>query len=169
MRMTNTIIGLALTGLFAAAPAAEERPAGQRMLERLDADGDGAVSFAEFQEGADEGMDQLDADGDGLLSLEEFMAAEPRGRRGRGDGGSPEERSARMEQMRGRMAARVTERFQEQDTDGDGLLSVAELTEARFLALDENGDGLLDGSELRRPERGRFGRRGGPRGRGRPR
>ncbi|NKX45800.1 hypothetical protein [Roseicyclus persicicus] len=41
------------------------------------------------------------------------------------------------------------------DTDGDGLISLAEIqvampgmTEAEFLALDSTGDGLLDADEL---------------------
>ena len=46
-----------------------------KMLERLDADGDGALSLAEMPDRAERGFDRLDADDDGAVTREEFEAA----------------------------------------------------------------------------------------------
>ena len=106
----------------------------------MDTDGDGVVSFTEFQARSEERFARLDDDGDGLLTREEL------GGRGR-DGG------------------RRGPRFAEADTDGDGAISFSELqavrpevTEERFARMDRNGDGLI--TEEERPERRGHGRRG---------
>lgn len=108
----------------------------------MDTDGDGVVSFTEFQARSEERFAQLDEDGNGLLTREELGAWRDRGGR------------------RGFAVAAA-------DTDGDGVLSFAELqavrpglTEERFARMDANGDGFI--SEDERPRRS--GR--GPRGRG---
>ena len=44
-------------------------------LERMDADGDGRVSLAEYQAWMRYAFDQMDRNGDGVLTPEEFKAA----------------------------------------------------------------------------------------------
>ena len=115
-----------------------------RALDRLDTDGDDAISLAELQamrpEATGERFAALDGNGDGLLTRDELQRL-PRQMRG----------------MRQDMAARI-------DTDGDGAWSLAELQAVRpeldverFNSLDDNGDGLIGEDE--QPMR----RRGGPR------
>ena len=98
----------------------------------MDTDGDGVVSFTEFQARSEERFARLDADGDGLLTREELGRRGRDGRRGLG--------------------------LAEADTDGDGAISFSELqaarpevTEERFARMDRNGDGVI--TEEERPER----------------
>ena len=53
---------------------------------RLDRDGDGEVSVAEFEARGERLFEKLDADGDGEVSREEFRAAHRGHRRGHHDG-----------------------------------------------------------------------------------
>ena len=48
------------------------------MIQKMDTDGDGAVSAAEHAAGAQEKMSKLDADGDGNISQAEFGAKKDR-------------------------------------------------------------------------------------------
>ena len=94
-----------------------------------DADGDGVVTLAEFQDFRIARAFANDADGDGGLSLEEFRPMLPA-------------RVPRM--MHGRAFGRI-------DSDGDGVLVRDELaaTPARaFEAADADGDGQLTREEL---------------------
>lgn len=63
----------------------------QRRLARLDADGDGKVSTAEYEAGHIEKVARLDADGDGNISREEMRGARRHGRFSHGDGGFHDE------------------------------------------------------------------------------
>jgi len=65
-----------------------------------------------------------------------------------------QERLARMAKAREervtQMTAQITERYKQQDANGDGLLSkneVSDRTQQRFSQVDKNGDGYLDASE----------------------
>lgn len=78
-------------------------------LSRMDANGDGKVSLAEYQDWLTYAFDGMDRDRDGVLSA----AEQPGGK------GQPITR----EQHR----ARLAERFRKQDVNHDGFLSAKEL------------------------------------------
>ncbi len=108
------------------------------LIEIYDADGDGAVSQDEIDQGRADRLRQFDADGDGQLSLDEYQALW-------------------LDAMRERMV----DRFQAHDDDGDGLVTVEEFgdrTSHMVMMRDRNEDGVLNMDDLRR------GRHGGPGG-----
>lgn len=176
MQILHWVVSLGILGLSTSIMAADEdKGPGQSALENLDTNDDGVVSFVEFQEGDRDRLAEIDSDQNGVLTIDEFLNARPAGgprfgnrgtRGGGGDGASQidEERRAEMREM---MAQRATERFNEMDTDGDKIVSVAEFQEANFNQMDRDGDGVLTAQELRRPGRGGRGGRG-PSRRGRP-
>lgn len=141
---------LAATGDTAKPEAGEARGGGGWMLQRLDTDGDGAISLQEFQAAGDARFARLDTDGDGRFSPAELAAAGPGWGKQDGERAGPraegrsEERAARMEQHRARLFSRM-------DADGDGYVNRAEFDDAhlaRFSALDLNGNGVIDADEL---------------------
>lgn len=96
----------------------------------VDADGDGAISQAEFDAIRGEHVDAMDTNRDGLVSFAEHEAA----------------REARAEQ---RFVAR-------HDQDDDGRVSVAELSaraESHFARMDRNDDGQVTQDEMRQGKR----------------
>lgn len=78
-------------------------------LSKMDADRDGRVSLAEYQDWLSYAFDAMDGDRDGVLSV----AEQPGGR------GKPLPRAEHRE--------RIAERFRRQDADRDGFLSAREL------------------------------------------
>jgi hypothetical protein len=78
-------------------------------LQRMDSDGDGRVSLAEYQAWMGYAFTRMDRNGDGRLSVDEL----PGGR------GQPISQADHLE--------RVAQRFARQDADGDGFLSAREL------------------------------------------
>jgi hypothetical protein len=124
----------------APAPAPHNRPMGGDMLAKADANGDGAVTKAEFLADIDARFAKLDVNKDGKISKEE----RPGGGEGRG----------------GRRMSRG-------DTDGDGAISLAEQRAQagkRFERVDTNNDGKIDKTEsdaMRERMRGMMERRGG--------
>ena len=129
-------------------------------IERMDSDGDGRVSRAEFdaaktarEQAREEAraarggamvrhmafdFDAIDADRDGYIVRSEVMAHRDRMR----------------EQMRAERGKRFAEAFSAADLDGDGRLSRAEVDakmprlSKRFAWLDDNRDGFLGRDEL---------------------
>lgn len=96
-----------------------------------DGDGDGVVTFEEFQAFRLARAFANDADGDGALTLEEFRPMLP-------------QRVPRM--MHGRAFGRI-------DADADGLIVPEELDAAparAFEQADADGNGRLSGDELSR-------------------
>ena len=180
MDKLRLIVGLGILGLSASAMAADEKSPGDRAMTELDTDGNGSVTFAEFQARGSDALAAMDSDDNGVLTIDEFLNARPgpdfgdRGRRGnRGGDGRPQrepsdEQAARMQEMQEMMAQRATEQFQEMDTNGDELVSFDEFQEASFLRMDGDNNGVLSAQELRPQRGGRpgSGRRGpgGPRG-----
>ena len=125
---TASAIGLAAS--LALSAAAQGRDPGE-MLERLrqaDADGDGAVSKAEFAAFRTRMFDRLDRDGDGFASAGDLPARAAGGTAGGA----------------GDMLARA-------DADGDGKVSRAEFAAAPspgFDRLDADGDGTVTQAEF---------------------
>lgn len=78
-------------------------------LARMDTDGDGRVSLAEYQQWMSYAFDGMDRDHDGVLSADELP----------GGKGRPITREAHL--------AQLAQRFKRQDADGDGFLSANEL------------------------------------------
>ncbi|MCR6625885.1 MAG: calcium-dependent protein kinase 21 [Pseudoxanthomonas sp.] len=78
-------------------------------LARMDTDGDGRVSLAEYQAWMSYAFDGMDRNRDGVLSVDEL----PGGR------GKPITRDTHL--------AQLAARFERQDADGDGFLSAKEL------------------------------------------
>lgn len=103
---------------------------GRRMLARVDADGDGLVSRAEYRAAAEARFARVDADSDGVAATGERGVGKRHGMRGGRGGG----RGGGMHMMRA-------------DTNGDGVVTRAEFaaaSAARFARMDRNGDGKLD-------------------------
>ena len=167
------ITSLGLLSLSTAVLAAEDNGPSRIELEDLDSNGDGVVSFVEFQEGDRDVLARIDTDQNGVLTIDEFLNARPTGgpragnpggqRGGNGDASQINERRAQMREM---MTERATARFHEMDTDGDEIVTLDEFQEANFNMMDRDDDGVLSKDELRRPRQGGPGPRGG--GRGRP-
>lgn len=171
MQKSTLVIGLLFSGLFSSSWAADDGAPDRPSIETLDTDGDGVVSFVEFQEGDTSLLARLDTDQNDVLTLDEFLNARsmrgPRnGNAGPNSNDSSTEFSERRQRMQERMSERLTESFHSMDLDGDELLTLAELQEATFLRMDRDNNGLIDAEEFEPPRRGRAGSRrgGGPRG-----
>lgn len=143
-----------------------------RFIELRDTDADGQVSEMEFVDEhlvrIDDQFERRDTDGDGLISVDEHEA--PRGLRGGPQRLPRRDRPERPELDRAEVIACVRETiadyepeldrplddiFDAVDTDGDGMLSLTEVStflEARahalFARIDDNGDGFITESEV---------------------
>lgn len=82
----------------------------QDYLERMDADGDGRVSLAEYQAWMHYGFDRMDRNGDGVLTADELPGGKGRS-------------IARAEHL-----AKIAATFNRQDTSRDGYLDARELS-----------------------------------------
>lgn len=123
--MRILMVGVALA-VVAGGPALAEgrQDRAARMIERLDTDGDGAISRIEAEVAASARFARMDRDGDGVVSLAELQ-----------------ERSGH----------RAERRFLRLDANGDGVLDPSESarrTERFFDRVDANGDGLIELVEL---------------------
>jgi hypothetical protein len=96
--ITTAIVGALSLGLLAAEPVLAKGPGygggrGAKMFDRYDTDGDGRVTFEEFQASYEGRFEQMDLDGDGAVTQDEArqamrqMRAEHRGRGGNGGRG----------------------------------------------------------------------------------
>ncbi|MFW5874246.1 MAG: EF-hand domain-containing protein [Verrucomicrobiota bacterium] len=138
------LAALALPLTVQAEPGAKRGPDGakpnfQKLLQHLDADGDGQISKAEA-EAAKRGrlakhFDRIDADGDGFLTREELA-------------GLRKKLKAKADEMRGK--------WKELDSDGSGGLSYEEVEASgregvlrAFAMIDTDDDGELSPKELR--------------------
>jgi len=121
-----TLTSLATFSLVAmsAASAFNGHPPGNR----LDKDGDGAISEAELDAHKEKLLAQADSNNDGKITREERR----------------EYRKKKRAERRAR---------NNPDTNGDGVISKEEHTaraEKRFERLDKNGDGVISKEEMRR-------------------
>lgn len=141
----NLLVALtAGASLLAAGALAIAHPGhrgGGMSIDKLDVDGDGAVSLVEFQTHAEERfarrMAKLDADQDGMVTqaeheaLVEKMKAKRRGRKHQRMQRQAPELPMSVDDMQAQHVLRVEKRFARMDTDGDGLISEGELEEAK--------------------------------------
>lgn len=128
MKEVLAIAALAAT-LGAAQPALAQGGHGARMLERLDRDGDRAISREEARAMSDERFGRWDRDGDGAVTEAEMVAA-----------------------AQERIAERVAKMFARMDGNGDGRIERAELDaagDARFERMDADDDGSVSFQEIR--------------------
>lgn len=131
-----TAILLAGSVVATAAPGGKGDPEARidRMIERVDADQSGSVTFEEFAARGDERFAKLDANGDGAITQEERDAAKEAAKVARAD-----------EDAKGGKKGRGGDRMAKLDADGDGTITRAEhdaVQQQRFASLDadESGD-----------------------------
>ena len=129
------VLPLLVAGFGVSAMAEPGRDGGkklERMMERLDSNGDGRLSSSEFAERGARMFERLDDDGDGAISRAEI--------------------DAMQEKRRAKRAERAAARFDEADANGDGRVTRAEFedrSDARFAEIDANSDGYAAADELR--------------------
>lgn len=117
-----------------------------RMIEKLDTNGDGAISKAEVEAAKAAKFAEADANGDGSLTMAELEAFHEA------------ERESKREEMKRRMFARA-------DANSDGVISIDEFEmrgrggENMFERVDANDDGILSAEELEEMK-GHHGKRG---------
>lgn len=114
----------------------------KQMFERLDSDGDGSISADEFKMPSDRPSLEMrmDSNGDGMLTRDEVIAVS-------------QERSEE-----------ALERFDNVDTDGNGVIDNDERRLSLFNRMDADDDGALTKREMMKSRRvGRDRAQGGPR------
>ena len=102
---------------------------GERMLQRLDLNRDGAITPDEAGAVRMVRFLRLDSDGDGVITEAEMLAV-----------------------AQARIARRIAKKFARMDRNGDGRVERAEFDDrgaARFARLDTNGDGRVSQEEIR--------------------
>lgn len=126
----------------------------EKMLERLDTDQSGTISFEEFSSRGDERFAKHDADEDGIITQDERDAARAAS-------------SSRKQKHRARMEELGQRRLQEIDTNSDGSISRAEHDahqQTLFNRLDADASGDVSQAEFAAEMEERRANRKGKRG-----
>lgn len=143
--MKITVLGIAIATAFTLPALADDRGGRGMQFETFDADSNGLITAEEMAAHQKGRFDAIDADSNGQLSAAEITAH------------TESENSMRKE----RRAARMVEHL---DTDGNGAVSLEEMSVrgpvTMFERVDVNKDGSIDAEEF--SEMGRKGhKRGG--------
>jgi hypothetical protein len=142
--MKSFIVAAGLIGLVAAAYAPIPAVAAPHPQQpKLDADGDGKVTFAEFNAAAAMRFARFDVNNDGQISKEEFDA-----RHKLRDAAGPKPPKAQRPRRPGTMPRLG---FSRMDKDKDGAVSHDEFergVQRLFTSLDTDKDGVLSFDEL---------------------
>tara|TARA_X000001036_G_C20441834_1_gene709617 strand:- start:105 stop:650 length:546 start_codon:yes stop_codon:yes gene_type:complete len=137
----NKILTIAtITGVVCASTILAKEPRDKIGSQDFDTNGDGVISFLEFQERNRFELGIIDADKDGVLSVDEFLQPD---RKKSVSKKPPKEFLEKKKSL-------ATKKFEEMDTDFDGFINIDELQDAKFDAMDKNGDGVLSWKELRK-------------------
>lgn len=131
MNKVITCLGAAALALTAATGAANAKDGArmEKFFQKVDVNGDGAITQSESQTFRDARFQRMDADGDGGVTLQELTEV------GRQRGGD-----------------RAAKRFERMDANGDGVIRRTEFEDMaarRFEAMDANGDGAITMEEIR--------------------
>lgn len=112
---------------------AEPAGPGKRMFDKIDINGDGFVSFEEFQLPRQGKGPKADLDGNGNLTREEVRQ--------------------HVAKESAEMSERAGDRFDRMDSNDDGVVTALEAKEAAFYRMDKDQDGFLSAEELKRPHK----------------
>jgi Ca2+-binding EF-hand superfamily protein len=142
---------------------------GPALMRALDANGDGKISSSEISDAA-VALKKLDKNGDGEIGRDELGPPQTAGgfrRRPGGESDRPGNEPGQREGREGRGPDMevLMNRLKQFDKDGDGKFKKDELPERmqeRFDDIDTNGNGVVDEAELRQSA-GRFRRQEGQR------
>ena len=132
---------------------------GARVVEHLDADGDGQISFEEFQPRNDRSskmLERADQDGDGALTLDEMEQARAT---------KMAEKQIEMTERMAERSERMEENFIAMDTDGSGTVTSMEMRQHSFSKLDNNDDGYITADEFTEARRNKSHKKDNKRGR----
>ena len=157
--MTGAMVTILLLGSVSAYAAGQGRggdgPRGGVNFERLDLNGDGSMTVAELEGQGAARFAEIDADGDGMATVEELI------------------KSAELRRSQ-RLVDRATRLIERADTDGDGMISQAEMEAAQedrgrrgepgarfFRLFDDNEDGVVTKDEFETARAVLLERRGG--------
>jgi len=130
-RISLLAIGLASLGLGAHAQHHRGHDRAGAMMDAVDGDGDGVITRAEVETMRGEKFAKADENADGAVSLDEMQAFHEA-------------------QRAARQAARLQQRFDKMDADGNGTISDAEFGArmvSRFEQADRDGDGEVSEAE----------------------
>ena len=132
MKRSAILAGLLLGLAPVCAAVAQDMP-GQRILQRLDTNGDGAISKDEMLAARERLFKRLDRNGDGAIDEKEIETARQ----------AIEDRAQATE-------ARLGNRWRRMDRNGDGKVTENEFQASTplFDLADRNGDGRLSADEI---------------------
>ncbi|MES1184165.1 MAG: hypothetical protein ABUL60_10135 [Myxococcales bacterium] len=110
-------------------------PSPEKMIERFDANKNGQLEAAELPPRMQEHIGEIDTSGDGVVTKEELAA----------------HFKARAAEFQAKFAERAKARFDQKDTNHDGMLEQSEVGEhwAKLSVADANGDQKLTPEELK--------------------
>ncbi|MDO9335924.1 MAG: hypothetical protein Q7T61_05945 [Caulobacter sp.] len=142
--MKAYLIAGVLLALSAGAACAQPAPG----KARLDANGDGKLTLAEFSTARTIRMMKMDTDRDAKVSRAEFQA-----------GAAGRKAKAEDKGVQGRRGGDGSRMFGRMDANGDGALDRVELgklAERRFGRMDADGDGVLTAAERQSAHQGKM-------------
>ena len=136
MQKLKLAISAGIIGLCGSTSAADDSNSSHVAIEDLDSNGDGVISFVEFQASHNGSLARFDTDLNDVLTLDEFLDAQPSrgprsGNRGAGSD-STSESSDRRRRMRERITERAVGQFHAMDTDGDEVVTLCRISGSEF-------------------------------------